>query len=138
MENTPDDLLCIEETQVFGKKALKLYGLLGANYAQAFYCFAEEKKEESVIQVDGNTKEIVLDGDDKEEIVSTIGTIPETRIYVMKEGKISISDINGSIGAKSVTLQDADKKIFEVYFEQGKPEKFIFSNNSFIKIKASD
>jgi hypothetical protein len=44
--------------------------LIGANYAQAFYWFVEEKAEDSIIQIDGNTIEIDLDNDDKKEIVA--------------------------------------------------------------------
>ena len=87
MEGTPEDLMGIEEIQVFGKKAVKFYGILGANYAQAFYWLVEEKPEISVIQIDGNTIEIDSDNDGKTEVVATTGTIPETRIYMLKEGK---------------------------------------------------
>jgi len=131
MENTPEDLMGIEEIQVFGKKAVKIYGILGANYAQAFYWFVEEKLEEAIIQVDGSTIEIDLDSDGKNEVVATIGTIPETRIYMLKEGKVVVSDINKSIGAESVILQD--KELFEVYFEPNKPEHYVFNKDSFIK-----
>lgn len=133
MENTPDNLMEIEEMQVFGKKAVKIYGILGANYAQAFYWFVDEKPEDSIIQIDGNTMEIDLDDDDKKEIISTLGTIPETRIYKLKEGRIYASDINKSIGAKSVALQDKDKKLFEVYFEPKKPEQYMYHKDSFKK-----
>lgn len=133
MENTPDGLMGIEEIQVFGKKAVKIYGILGANYAQAFYWFIKEKPEESIIQIDGNTMEIDLDNDDKKEIISTLSTIPETRIYMLKEGRIYVSDINKSIGAKSVALKDKDKKLFEVYFEPNKPEQYMYYKDSFVK-----
>lgn len=132
-ENTPDNLMGIEEMQVFGKKAVKIYGILGANYAQAFYWFVEEKPEDSIIQIDGNTIEIDLDDDDENEIISTLGTIPETRIYKLKEGRICASDINKSIGAKSVALQDKDKKLFEVYLEPNKPEPYIYHKDFFKK-----
>jgi hypothetical protein len=133
MENTPEGMMGIEETQVFGKKAVKIYGILGANYAQAYYWFPGEKPDESIIQVDGNTGEIDLDRDDKNEIISTSGTIPGTKIYMLKEGKIHVCNINESIGAKSVILKDKDKKLFEVYFEPDKPQKFIYYEDFFIK-----
>lgn len=133
IENTPKDLMGIEEIQVFGRKAVKLYGILGANYAQAFYWLVEDKTENSIIQVDGNTIEIDLDNDDMNEVVATTGTIPETRIYMLKEGKIAVSDINKSIGAKSVSLQDEEKKLFEVYFEPNKPEQYTLNKGSFIR-----
>lgn len=132
MENTPDNLFGIEDAEVFGKKAVKFYGLLGSNYAQAFYWFVD-KKANSVIQIDGNTTEIDLDNDNIKEIVATTGTIPETKIYTTKDSKIYVSDVNGSTGAKSVYLQDENNKLFEVFFESNKPEKFVFSKNSFIR-----
>lgn len=52
---------------------------------------------------------------------------------MLKEGKIVISDVNKSIGAKSITLQDKDKRLFEVYFEPNKPEQYVFNKDSFIK-----
>ena len=133
MESTPEGLMGIEELQIFGKRAVKFYGILGANYAQAYYWLVEEKTEDSIFQVDGNTIEIDLDNDDKKEIVATIGTIPETRIYKLKEGEIYVSDINKSIGAKSVYLKDEGKKLFEVYFEPNKPEQYVFDKDFFIK-----
>jgi hypothetical protein len=133
MENTPEGMMGIEETQVFGKKAVKIYGILGANYGQSYYWFPGEKPDESIIQVDGNTGEIDLDRDDKNEIISTSGTIPGTKIYMLKEGKIHVCNINESIGAKSVILKDKDKKLFEVYFEPDKPQKFIYYEDFFIK-----
>lgn len=136
VDNTPDDLMGIEEVQVFGKKAVKIYGILGANYAQAFYFLIEENLEgleESIIQIDGYTVEIDLDDDGKKEIVSTLGTIPETKIFTFKEDSIYGSDINKSIGAKSVLLQDNDKKLFQVYFESNKPEQYVYHEGSLLK-----
>lgn len=132
VDNTPDDLMGIEEVQVFGKKAIKIYGILGANYAQAFYFLVEEKLEESIIQIDGNTVEIDLDNDGKNEIVSTLGTIPETKIFMLKEDTIYTSDINKSIGAKSIFLQD-DEKLFQVYFEPNKPDQYVYYKGSLLK-----
>ncbi|RXE57966.1 hypothetical protein [Acetivibrio mesophilus] len=137
MENTPDDLMGIEEVEVFGKKAVKIYGILGANYAQAFYWLVDENPEDSIIQIDGNTFEIDLDDDDEKEIVSTFGTIPQAKIYMLKEGKIHVSDINKSIGAKFVALVDRDKKLFVVQFKPNKPEEYIYYKDSFVKNRPS-
>lgn len=133
MENTPDGLMGMKEVQVFGMRAVKFFGVLGANYAQTFYWLVDEKMEDSVIQTDGSAVEIDLDSDGRNEIVSTAGTIPETRIYIMRESKILVSDINKSIGAKSVSLNDKEEKLFEVYFEQNKPERYVYQNSSFVK-----
>jgi uncharacterized protein YhbP (UPF0306 family) len=133
MENTSQGMMGIDEIQVFGKRAVKLYGILGANYAQAFYWLIDEKTEDSVIQIDGNTNEADLDNDDSNEIIATIGTIPETRIYMLKEGAISVCDINKSIGARSVYLKNEGSKLFEVYFKANKPEQFVYENDCFVR-----
>lgn len=127
------NLMGIEEVQVFGEKAVKIYGILGANYAQAFYFMVDQRLEESVIQVDGNTVEIDLDDDGQEEIVSTSGTIPETKIFLFKEGTIYVSDINKSIGAKSVSLQNDKDKLFQVYFDPNKPKQYVYYKGSLYK-----
>jgi len=133
IESTPEGLMGIEELQIFGKRAVKFYGILGANYAQAYYWLVEEKTEDSIFQVGGNTIEIDLDNDGKTEVVATTGTIPETRIYMLKKGKIVVSDINKSIGAESVSLYDESKGLFEVYFEPNKPEQYVFNKDSLIR-----
>jgi len=133
MENTTADLMGIKEVQVFGKRAVKFYGVLGANYAQAFYWFYEENIEDSIIRIDGNTIEIDLDDDDRNEIIATMGTIPETSIYTMKEAKILVSNINKSINAKSVSLSDESSNLFEVYFEPNKLELFEYQDDVLIK-----
>jgi len=133
MENTTADLMGIKEVQVFGKRAVKFFGVLGANYAQAFYWFFEENIENLIIRIDGNAMEIDLDNDNKNEIIATMGTIPETSIYKMKEAKILVSNINKSIHAKSVSLTDDSSNLFEVYFEANKPELFEYRDDVLIK-----
>jgi len=133
MENAGEDLPGIEETQVFGMTAVKFYGVLGANYAQAFYWLVERKAEDSVLQIDGNTREVDLDSDDKKEIVATTGTIPETKIYMLKDASIVAADVNKAMGAKAVLLQDESNKLFEVYFEPNKPEQFVYQNDSLLR-----
>lgn len=131
--DTTEEVMGIEEVQIFGKKAIKIYGILGANYAQAFYWIIGENMDESIIQVDGHTMELDLDDDGKKEIISTLGTIPETSIYIFKGDKIYTSNINDSMGAKSVNLQDKDKKLFQVYFEPNKPEQYMYYKGSFLE-----
>ncbi|GAE90910.1 DNA primase [Acetivibrio straminisolvens JCM 21531] len=52
---------------------------------------------------------------------------------MLKEGKVYASDINKSIGAKSVFLADRHKKLFVVFFKPNKPEEYIFHKDSFVK-----
>ena len=134
MDGTPEELLGIEEIQVLGKKAVKISGILGGNYAQSFYWFYEEPLHNSLIQVDGNAMEIDLDNDGKSEIIASWGTIPETKIYKLKGEEIVVSDINKSIGAQAVNLID-NKNLFEVYFEPNQPERYVYSKDSFIKFR---
>jgi hypothetical protein len=131
MENTPDHLMGIEETQVFEKKAVKFYGILGANYVHSVYWLVAEKTEDAIFQIEGNTLETDLDDDGKIEIIATTGTIPETRVYVLKDGKIVVANINESMGAKSVSY-DESYKLFEVYFDTNQLELYVYQNESLI------
>ncbi|TCT15601.1 hypothetical protein EDC18_103309 [Natranaerovirga pectinivora] len=132
MDGTPEELLRIEEIQVLGKKAVKIKGILGGNYAQSFYWFFEEELQNSLIQVDGNATEVDLDNDGKSEIIASWGTIPETRIYKLEQEEIVVSDINKSIGAQAVLMID-NKNLFEVYFEPNQPEQYEYYKDSFKK-----
>lgn len=133
MENPQGDLMGIQEVQVFGKKAVKIYGALGADYLQAFYWFVEENPEASIIQVDGHTMEIDLDGDDGNEILATFGTIPKTKVYMFQEDSLCVADLNESLGAESVALKDIAQRVFEVYFEPNKPEQWHYDKGALIK-----
>ncbi|QNO14299.1 hypothetical protein HYG86_05690 [Alkalicella caledoniensis] len=117
MEGTSDEIYGIEETEVFGKKAIKIYGILGANHQVNYYWFYEQEQvENSVIKIEGNTEEIDLDDSGRTEIISSIGTVAETSIYLMREDKIMVTNINKSINVQAVYLLNRDAKIFEVYF----------------------
>lgn len=117
MEGASDEIYGIEETEVFGKKAIKIYGILGANYGVNYYWFYEQEPvENSIIKIEGNTEEIDLDDSGRKEIISSIGTVAETSIYLLREDKIIVSNINKSMNAQAVYLLNRDTKIFEVYF----------------------
>lgn len=116
MNNTPDDLLSISESSVFGKNLIKLSGVIGANYAKAFYLEIGEDSVSPFLEVDGNIIEVDLDEDSIMEIVVTSGTIPETSIYQYRNNSIYVANINKSIDAQAVSF-DEDNKLFEVYTE---------------------
>lgn len=132
MDSMTDELYGIKEVQLFGKKAVKIYGILGANYAKSYYWFYKENLENSLISVDGNTTEIDLNNDNQNEIISTTGTIPETKIYMVKDDKIVTADVNESIGAKSV-IYNENENLFEVYFEANKFEYYVLKEGQFTK-----
>lgn len=132
--NTPVELLGVEEQEIFGETAIKFHGLLGANYSYSLYWFVNKGITNSVLQVDGHTAEIDINNDKQNELVSTIGTIPETRIYKFENDKVLVADINNSIEAKTVTFNQ-DKNIFEVYFEPNKPKYYSIYDNSLKRIE---
>lgn len=132
--NTPVELLGVKEQEIFGETAIKFHGLLGANYSYSLYWFVNKGITNSVLQVDGHTTEIDINNDKQNELVSTIGTIPETKIYKFENDKIMVADINKSIEAKTVTFNQ-DKNIFEVYFEPNKAEYYSIYDNSLKRIK---
>ncbi len=135
MQGTPEELMGITEVKVLGEKAIKIHGILGANYAHSYYWFHEDGLEGSIIHVDGYSREIDIDDDNIKEIVSENGTISETIIYELIGDEILVLHVNESIGAKAVHLQDIDKKIFEVHFEQNELELYKYKENSFRKMK---
>lgn len=129
--NTPKDLMGITEVQVFGKKAIKFFGLQGVNYAQSFYWFFEDNTQIFYLNVEGNTVETDLNNDGSQEIISTLGTIPETSIYILKNDKIVTSNINDSIGVKAVIYKE--KNIFEIWSEPNSSEQYYYYNDSLNK-----
>jgi len=130
MNNTTEDLMGIDIVSVFGRKAVKIYGILGANYAQAYYWLYEDGLEDSIIRVDGHSKEIDLEGDGINEIISQLGTAPQTTIYIVNEKEVIASDINESINARAVFFQNIDEKIFEVFFKPNESELYFYQNGS--------
>lgn len=127
------DEISINRIKVFNREVLKIQGILGANYGYSNYIVLEDNSQLSRLGIDGNTEEIDIDDDGVKEIITTIGTIPETKIYRTRRGQVFIADINKSINAKSVLLKDKDKKIFEIYFQPNKPKLFKFKEGSLIR-----
>jgi len=127
MTTTREDLLSISETDVFGKKLIRFSGVLGANYARSLYVEVGKDSVSPFVDIDGNNIEIDLDHDNSKEIVTTIGTIPETSIYKLIDDKVYIANINESIGAQAVSFNQKNKK-FEVYLKLNDPQFYIFSN----------
>jgi len=124
------DEIYLDKMKVFNKDVLNIKGILGANYGYSDYIFIEDNSQLFRLRVDGNTEEIDIDDDGIVEVISTLGTIPETKIYRTKEGQIFVANINESINAKAVLLKDRDKKVFEVYFQPNKPKLFQFKNDN--------
>lgn len=128
MEGTSDEFYGIEETEVFGKNAIKIYGILGSNYSVSYYWFYEQKQvENSIIKVEGNTEEIDLDDSGSKEIITSLGTVSETSIYLMREDQIFVSNINKSINAQAVYFLNRDARLaFEVYFGPNEMEYYYY------------
>jgi hypothetical protein len=127
MKSTPDDLLSISGADVLGKNLIRFSGVLGANSAKTIYLEIEGDSIYPILGVDGNIVEIDLDNDNVKEVVTTIGTIPETSIYKMIDGLVSVANINTSIKAQAVSFHQENKK-FEVYIEPNKQQYYFFSN----------
>lgn len=133
VEGTPDELYGIEEIEVFGKKAVKIYGTLGANSGVSYYWFYEQDQvENSIIKIEGNTEEIDIDDSGSKEIVSSMGTVAETSVYLSREDKIVASNINKSINAQAVYLIKREIPIFEVYFGPNNMKHYCYSEGNLI------
>lgn len=127
MNLTPDNLLAVAQSDVFGKNLIRFSGILGANYARSVYIEVENSSVKPLIEVDGNIVEVDLDEDGIKEVVTTIGTIPNISIYRIENNYISVSNINASISAQAVLFNREIRK-FRVYFEPNQSYFYIYSN----------
>lgn len=127
MNSTPDDLLVISESNVFGKNLIKFSGIPGANYAKSVYLEVEDELVTPLFEVDGNIIEIDLDQDGIKEMITTIGTIADTNIYKYLNNQIYISNLNRSINAQSVIF-NMENHGFEAYFENNKSNLYYYKD----------
>ncbi|MGF7050648.1 hypothetical protein J2T13_005198 [Paenibacillus sp. DS2015] len=127
MSITPNDLLVIVESNAFGKDLIRISGIPGANFVRSIYLEVDGESITPLLVIEGNVNEIDLDNDNVNEIVSTIGTIPETSIYRALKDKIVVANINVSINAQSVLFNPENQK-FEVYYEPNKKYYYLYNN----------
>ncbi|MDP3387248.1 MAG: hypothetical protein Q8S24_08440 [Eubacteriales bacterium] len=125
---TPEELLSMERVKIFGNDAIKFHGILGTNYAIGYYYVYNGDFSDSFFLIEGNLTETDLTGNGKNEIIATMGTIPETSIYIMNEQSIQVSNINKSVNAVSARFLDSDSKTFELFFEPDKPKLYIYKD----------
>lgn len=88
--------------------------------------------EKSIIKIEGNTEEVDLDDSGRKAIISSIGTVAETLIYVLKDNKIKAANINKSVNAQAVYLLNRDTNKFEVYFGANDIKHYYYSDGYLI------
>lgn len=124
----------IEIKNLFGKQVIKFSGSLGANYSQAIYIVIEDSKPRVLLQVDGHAIEKDIDMDNEEEVISTWGTLANTKIYKSIENSVMVSDINESVNAQ-VVLYDNNTNVFEIYKKPNEPRYYTLSNQILTEVK---
>lgn len=89
---------------------------MGANYAQTNYYFIIKNMPQLFLHTEGHTKEIDLDKDGVKEIISSVpgGATSSIEIYEYDNEKFSMVDVNETLNALSVHLED--NNIITAYF----------------------
>jgi hypothetical protein len=113
-----DELLSIKELSLFNKSLVRIKGVFGANAPIQNYYSIEDGRLIPFLRVDtGHAEELDLDGDGTVEIVSSHGTPIHTYIYKWADGKFSVVNVNESLNAVSVFLDEDNS--FNVQLEIG-------------------
>ncbi|AFM00989.1 MULTISPECIES: hypothetical protein [Desulfitobacterium] len=124
----------IEVKDLFGKKVIKFNGSLGVNYRQAIYILIEDLKPSVLLQVDGHVLEKDIDMDNEQEVVSTWGTLANTKIYKNIGNIIMVSDVNESVNAQVVVYRN-DSNVFEIYQRPNEPRYYTLSNQILTEVQ---
>lgn len=117
-----DELLSIKELRLFNKTIIRIKGVFGANAPVQNYFTVESGHIHPFLRIDtGHATELDPDGNGSVEIVASHGTPMETYIYKWEDEKFSVANVNQSLKAISVHLDE--EKRFNAFFEEGNTSK---------------
>lgn len=114
--------------------------LRGANYGVTIFIKIEDMVPYIISEIDGFAEISDIDGDGTKEVISTVGTVPETSIYFFNfdEETISIADINEQTNAK-YSIYDAATNTFRLAFGPNQDAKsYIYSSNQLIRVDETE
>lgn len=138
-EKNSTDLYDVKELELYGKKVAKITGTLGANYAPTNYYYVENQPPQILLHSEGHTKEIDLDNDGIEEIISStpLGVASSTDIYKYDNGSFTFANLNEALNAITVYPTDMDWKVFEAYFKDlpNQPKNYEYTQEGLEEIK---
>ncbi|HHV08692.1 MAG TPA: hypothetical protein GXX75_00230 [Clostridiales bacterium] len=103
----------------------------GANYGVTIFFMIKEKTPYIISEIDGFAQISDIDENGTKEVVSTVGTVPDTSIYFFDfdEQTVSIANINGQSGAE-YSMYDATTNTFSLAFEPNQnPVAYVYETN---------
>lgn len=132
-----DSLYTLQEIVIYDKHLVKIQGAMGANYAPTNYYLIDNNVPQLFLHTEGHTQELDIDKDGVKEIVATIpgGVTTSIEIYEYNNENFSMVDINETLKALSVYLED--NNIINVYFndQQSNSKKFEYTEKGLREIK---
>ncbi|MDF2871898.1 MAG: hypothetical protein K0R05_3473 [Anaerocolumna sp.] len=105
--------------------------LRGASYGVTIFCAIKEKTPYIISEIDGFAQISDIDKNGTKEVVSTVGTLPDTSIYFFDFDKqtLSRSNINEQSKAR-YSMYDITTNNFSVAFEPGQiPVTYVYETN---------
>lgn len=114
--------------------------LCGASYGATIFLVIKEKIPYIITEIDGFAQINDIDTNDTKEVVSTVGTVPDTSIYFFDFDKqtVSSANINEQSGAK-YSMYDDTTNTFSLAFEPGQePVTYIYETNEQLRVEESN
>lgn len=111
--------------------------LRGASYSVTIFFVIKEKTPYIISEIDGFTQISDIDENGTKEVVSTVGTVPDTSIYFFDFDKqtVSIVNINEQSGAK-YSMYDATTNTFSLAFGPNhNPVTYVYETNEQLRVE---
>jgi hypothetical protein len=111
--------------------------LRGASYGVTIFIVIKEKTPYIISEIDGFAQISDIDENGAKEVVSTVGTVPDTSIYFFNFDKQTVSsvNINEQSGAK-YSMYDATTNTFSLAFEPNQnPVTYVYETNKLLRTK---
>lgn len=111
--------------------------LRGASYGVTIFFVIKEETPYIILEMDGFAQISDIDENGIKEVVSTVGTVPDTSIYFFDFDKqrVSISNINEQSGAK-YSMYDVTTNAFNLAFGPNqKPVAYVYETNEQLRLE---
>lgn len=111
--------------------------LRGASYGVTIFIVIKEKTPYIISEIDGFAQISDIDENGTKEVVSTVGTVPNTSIYFFDFDKqtVSIANINEQSGAK-YSMYDVTTNTFSLAFGPNQnPVTYIYETNERLRVE---
>lgn len=122
----------LDDTEVYVINELQ-----GANYIVTIFFVIKEKIPYIITEIDGFAQIRDIDENDKKEVISTIGTVPETSIYSFNFDMQTVSNvnINEPSGAKYSTYDDTTNTFSLAFEPDQSPIAYTYETNELLRIE---